>query len=296
MRTVPQALTAHLAGDATTICHAWRVTRSDGIVLGFTEHDHDLAFAGTTFFAASGFSASAAEEEAGLPAATSEVTGGFSSAVITEEDLQRGRYDGARVEVFVVNWVDPGQHMLLKVQEIGEVIRDAGRFQAELRSFASRLNEPQGRVYGRRCDAALGDARCGIDLTQPSMRAEGVVVSMPDMSRVLLSGVRSVSGGFFRFGVLAFLDGDMEGQRADIEAHAVVDGATEVTLWLPLDRAPQPGDRVALTAGCDKAFSTCRAKFANHLNFRGFPHMPGADFAYTYADGETVHDGNPLFK
>jgi uncharacterized phage protein (TIGR02218 family) len=296
MRPVPDALKAHLASDATTTCHAWRVTRRDGVVLGFSEHDHDLAFAGTAFLAASGFSASATEEETGLPAATSEVVGGFSSEAITEEDLTRGRYDGARVEVFLLNWADPGQHMLLKVQEIGEVTRDAGRFQAELRSFASRLNEPQGRIYGRRCDATLGDARCGIDLAQPSMRADGVVVSTPDASRLLLSGVRAVADGFFRFGVLRFLDGDNAGQGVDIEAHAVTDGQTEVTLWLPLDRAPQPGDRVALTAGCDKAFSTCKAKFANHLNFRGFPHMPGTDFAYTYADGESVHDGSPLFK
>ncbi len=296
MRSVPQALKAHLDGDATTVCHAWRVTRRDGVVLGFTEHDHDLEFAGTIFLAASGFSASQAEEEAGLPAATSEVAGGFSSAAITEDDLARGRYDGARVEVFLVNWQAPEQYMLLKVQEIGEVSRDAGRFQAELRSFASRLGEPQGRVYGRRCDATLGDTRCGIDLTQPVMRAEGVVVSVSDMSRLRLSGVREVADGFFRFGVLTFVDGDNSGQRLDIEAHTVVDDLMEVALWLPLDRAPQAGDRVVLTVGCDKAFSTCKAKFANHLNFRGFPHMPGTDFAYTYADGESVHDGSVLFR
>ncbi|KQV32620.1 beta tubulin [Rhizobium sp. Root1203] len=296
MRPIPAALQAHLDGDATTVCHAWRVTRHDGIVLGFTEHDHGLAFDGTAFLAASGFSASVSEQEAGLPASTSEVAGGFSSDAIAEEDLALGRYDGARVEVFLVNWAAPEQYMLLKVQEIGEVTRDAGGFRAELRSFASRLNQPQGRIYGRRCDATLGDARCGIDLSRLQFRAEGIVVSAPDASRLVLAGVGPVADGFFRFGVLAFIDGEYRGQRADIEAQAVVDGMMEITLWLPLDRAPLPGDRVALTGGCDKSFATCRAKFSNHLNFRGFPHMPGADFAYTYADGETVHDGSPLFK
>lgn len=296
MRHIPDALAAHLSGDATTLCHAWRVTRRDGVVLGFTEHDHDLTFAGTTFLAASGFSASAAEEEAGLPAATSDVAGGFSSAAITEEDLTRGCYDGARVEVHLVNWADPEQNMLLKVQEIGDVTRDAGQFQAELRSFASRLGEPQGRVYGRRCDATLGDQRCGVDLSAPAMCAEGVVVAVADASRLLLSGIRAVPDGFFRFGVLRFLDGDNHGQRLEIEAHAVKDGLLEVTLWLPLGATPSVGDRVVPTAGCDKAFSTCRTKFANHLNFRGFPHIPGTDFAYTYADGETLHDGSALFK
>ncbi|MBB3963739.1 DUF2163 domain-containing protein [Rhizobium metallidurans] len=296
MRHIPQALQAHLSGDATTVCRAWRVTRRDGVVLGFTEHDRDLTFSGTTFLAASGFSASAAEEEAGLPAATSDVAGGFSSAAITEDDLKRGRYDGARVEVLLVNWAEPDQHMLLKLQEIGDVTRDAGKFQAELRSFASRLDEPQGRVYGRRCDATLGDGRCGVDLLAPGMRAEGVVVSVPDASRLLLSGIRAVPDGFFRFGVLSFIDGGNHGQRLEIETHAVKDDLLEVTLWLPLEATPRAGDRVVLTAGCDKAFSTCRAKFANHLNFRGFPHIPGTDFAYTYADGESLHDGSALFK
>ena len=43
------------------------------------------------------------------------------------------------------------------------------------------------------------------------------------------------------------------------------------------------GDAFTLRAGCDKQFATCRAKFANAVNFRGFPHMPGDDFVLSYA-------------
>ncbi|KQV63834.1 DUF2163 domain-containing protein [Rhizobium sp. Root1220] len=296
MRTIDPGMKAHLDGEATTLCHAWRVRRSDGIVLGFSEHDHDLAFDGTTFFAASGFSASATDEEAGLPATTSEVAGGFSSTAITDADLERGCFDGARVEVFLVNWSMPDQHMLLKVQEIGEVTRDAGQFRAELRSFAHRLSQPQGRVYGRRCDARLGDARCGFDVARPQFRAEGAVVSVLDASRLVVSGIGDFADGFFRFGEMTLLDGGNAGAQVDIEAHSPTGNGMEIVLWLPLATPPLLGDRVMLTAGCDKSFASCRQKFANHLNFRGFPHMPGADFAYTYADGETVHDGSALFK
>ncbi|MCB1396167.1 MAG: phage BR0599 family protein, partial [Rhodobacteraceae bacterium] len=38
------------------------------------------------------------------------------------------------------------------------------------------------------------------------------------------------------------------------------------------------GDTIRLTAGCDKRFETCRIKFANTLNFRGFPHVPREDW------------------
>ena len=65
---------------------------------------------------------------------------------------------------------------------------------------------------------------------------------------------------------------------------------------LPPEQPPLPGDAFSVTAGCDKSFSTCRTKFANHLNFRGFPHLPGADFAYSYAAGGESHDGGALFS
>jgi uncharacterized phage protein (TIGR02218 family) len=78
---------------------------------------------------------------------------------------------------------------------------------------------------------------------------------------------------------------------------------SQATVWRPVSRgfrcgrpgaAPAPGDMVTVTAGCDKAFETCSAKFANTLNFQGFPHLPGSDFAYGYADSGTVHDGRPI--
>ena len=42
MSTYPAALTAHLSGNLTTLCHCWRLTRRDGAVTGFTDHDRVL--------------------------------------------------------------------------------------------------------------------------------------------------------------------------------------------------------------------------------------------------------------
>ncbi|MBD9371533.1 DUF2163 domain-containing protein [Rhizobium sp. ARZ01] len=113
MRQIPEDLADHLAGDVTTVCQCWRVTRKDGTVLGLTEHDRDLSFAGLTYRAASGFQASDAEMGSGLATEASEIAGGFSSAAISEADLVAGRYDGARVEVFLVDWQHPERRMLL---------------------------------------------------------------------------------------------------------------------------------------------------------------------------------------
>lgn len=294
MRAIPEPLAAHLAGDATTVCHCWRVTRRDGAIAGFTDHDRDLAFAGTVFLAASGFSAGETESEAGLAASATEVTGGFSSAAISEADLAAGRYDGARVEVFLVNWQMPEQHVLLDAREIGEVTRAGDAFHAELRSLAHRLAQPQGRVYARRCDAALGDSRCRVAL-EP-WRAEGVVISVDEAGVMTVSGLDGRDSGLFSQGRLVFGSGDNAGQVLDIDSHTARPGGVTIAPWLPPATAPQPGDTFTVTAGCDRSFATCKAKFTNHLNFRGFPHIPGADFAYSYVSGDSVHDGAVIFE
>ncbi len=297
MKDIPDALAAHLVSDATTLCRCWRVTRRDGLVLGFTEHDRDLTFAGTVFLAASGFAGTEARAVNGLAAPGAEVTGGFSSAVISEQDLSAGRYDGARVEMFTVNWQAPQeQHLLLKVQEIGEVSRAGGAFSAELRSFAHRLSQEQGRIYGRRCDASLGDGRCRVDLSAAGRRASALVTAVEGRDRVVVAGLGGFDDGHFRLGTLRFDSGLNEGLTVEIDGNTAVSGGTRLTLWLPLESAAAVGDAVTVTVGCDKAFPTCRDRFANGLNFRGFPHMPGSDFAYSYVKGESTHDGTALFE
>lgn len=290
MRTVPLPLAAHLSSDATTTCHAWKVQRRDGTVLGFTDHDADLSVAGTLCRAASGFAASETEAGEGFAAASGEVAGGFSSEAITPEDLSAGRYDGARVELYLVNWAEPSQAVLLAVREIGEVTRAGERFSAELRSAAHRLDQPQGRLYNRRCDADLGDSRCRVDLS--GWRATSTVAAVEDRSHLRLSGLSGFAHAFFDGGTL-----EMGGRRHAIDRHQrLTDGTARLTLWLPLDVLPGPGEGAVITAGCDKRFATCKARFGNRHNFRGFPQVPGSDFSYSYADGERLHDGGAIFE
>lgn len=293
MKTIPAALAEHLKGDATTTCHCWKVTLKDGVTIGFTDHDEMIVFGGTSYLAASGFAASDSDSETGLGASAGEVAGGFSSEAIAEDDLAAGRFDGARVELFLVNRQAPDQHMLLNMREIGEVTRAGGAFRAELRSLAHRLGQPQGRVYGRRCDAALGDRRCGVDLEPLS--GHGSLAAVDASGGLLVSGLDAFADGFFSRGKLRFLAGLLAAKSFDLDGHERRDGGVHLSFWLPPEQLPSPGDTFSVTAGCDKSFTTCRAKFTNHLNFRGFPHLPGADFAYSYASGGESHDGGALF-
>lgn len=265
-------------------------------MLGFTEHDHDLSFGGTDFWAASGFQAADSEAASGLSVEAGEVSGGFSNAAISEADVVAGRYDGARVEVFQVNWQAPDQRILLRVQEIGDVVRAGGAFRAELRRLTHRLDQVQGRIYGRRCDAVLGDRRCTVDLNNPAYRGSGAVVAVLGQMRLRVSGIDAAVAGFYRYGVLRFASGANAGHACDIEDHHKGPDGVTVSLWLPPPLPLTVGDTFTVTAGCDKSFGACGQKFANALNFQGFPHMPGTDFAFGYADGDAVHDGRALYE
>lgn len=294
MRAVPAALAAHLEGQSTTVARGWRLTRADGAVMGFTDHDAPLRFAGTVFEAASGLSASEAEATLGLGSGTQEIEGALSSAAIEEADILAGRYDGAKVESFIVNWQVPEEHLLLDITEIGEVKRGGPAFAAELRGISSQLDRLRGRLYRRRCDAVLGDARCGVDLSAAGRFADVAFVRLAG-SAVVVSGAAGLTPALFAGGHLTWTSGSAAGLSAEIMGlHSGADGAIRVETIGAARVAPAPGDRLRLHVGCDKSFATCRQRFGNGLNFRGFPHLPGTDAAMGFAKSDGLHDGGPV--
>ena len=66
MRDIPEEMAARIESGAATLCHAWRVTRADGVQMGFTDHDRALEVDGTRCSPVEGFEAGVREGEAGL--------------------------------------------------------------------------------------------------------------------------------------------------------------------------------------------------------------------------------------
>ena len=64
-----------------------------------------------------------------------------------------------------------------------------------------------------------------------------------------------------------------------------------VTLLEVPVRALGVGDGFVIRAGCDKQLATCRDRFANALNFRGFPSIPGQDAVLRYASSGDANQG-----
>ncbi len=294
MRTLSPALAAHIAAGVTTLCRCFRLTRADGVVLGFTDHDRAVAFDGVAYEPESGLDAGEETGATGFAVGGLEVIGALVSETLSADDLSAGLYDGAEVAVFLVNWQAPAERHLLRVGHLGEVTREDGAFRAEIRGLAALLDQPNGRVFRPACDADLGDARCGVDLLDPAYRGEGAVVVADGRRRFTASGLGEFAAAWFERGRLVWSSGANVGRAIEVRAHRVAAGIVTLELWQPMHGAIGAGDAFVVMAGCDKRFETCRAKFTNAVNFRGFPHMPGNDFALGYARAGERNDGGVL--
>jgi uncharacterized phage protein (TIGR02218 family) len=102
----------------------------------------------------------------------------LTSDRITETDILDGRWDNAEVEVWRVNWADTGQRVLMRRGAIGQIRRGRLAFVAEVRSLAHVLGQTVGRTFQATCDAALGDARCGVDLENSAYKGAGAVIDL----------------------------------------------------------------------------------------------------------------------
>ncbi|MCB1383284.1 MAG: DUF2163 domain-containing protein [Notoacmeibacter sp.] len=294
MTGLSQAFQDHLSGEVTTLCHCWRVERIDGRVLGFTDHDSPLEFDGTSYQPDSGFTASRHQESLGFAADGVDVEGALSSGALDEADILRGAFDRATVQTFLVNWARPEQRRMLRVATIGALTLADGAFLAELRGLSAGLDRVTTRVYRRACDAEIGDRRCAVDLDLPQWRGTGMVTALEEPRTLVVSGLDDFAAGGFSGGMLSWTGGARAGRTERIAAHANSAGLVRLQLGIEDLSGLDAGDSFTMTAGCDKRFATCRDRFGNGVNFRGFPHLPGNDTAYGYVAPDLPLNGKPV--
>jgi len=294
MKNMNPGLQAHLDEGTTTLSWCWRIARADGVSFGFTDHDRTLRFDGTVFEPDSGLTASEVRSGSDLSVDAQDAEGVLTSDRITETDILDGRWDNADVEVWRVNWADTGQRVLMRRGAIGQIRRGRLAFVAEVRSLAHVLGQTVGRTFQATCDAELGDARCGVDLEDPAFRGMGTVLDLLRDRAFTASGLGGFASGWFTFGTIEWTSGANTGRRAEIISHDVADGIAVLTLLEAPVRSIAEAATFTIRAGCDKRMETCAAKFANAINFRGFPHIPGQDAVLRYATKDGGHEGGVL--
>ena len=289
-----EGLYTHLQSGATTVARAWLVERRDGVTMGFTDHDGDLTFGGRVYLAGTGLTARALQQTTGLSVDNTEAMGALSDAAITEDDILAGRFDGAEVTAWLVNWAAPDDRVMQFRGRFGEIRRASGAFQAELRGLTEALNQPQGRVIQRPCTAILGDGACRFDLSLPGYFNERAVEQVEEGRVFRWASFSGFDDRWFERGRFRVLTGAGAGVIGVVKNDRLSAAGRELELWQAVLPGVAVGDMVRIEAGCDKRAETCRLKFANFLNFQGFPHVPGEDWLASYPVRTSQNDGGSL--
>lgn len=273
MITVTPQLKAHFGGNYLTLATLWRVTRTDGTLFYFTDHDQDIVYQGATYLAATGYVPSAVQTSAGLQVDNLEVTSVLDSAFITDADLVAGLWDYAEVVIMVVNWADLTMaDMVIRRGRMGEVSAGKMSFVAELRGMAQNLQQEIGRLIMPTCNADLGDSRCQVVLS--GFTSTGTLTAVTDGAHFTDSGLAGATG-LFNYGKLTWTAGLNDGLSMEVKTFTT-GGA--IVLQQPMPYAVAVGDTFSISQGCDKSTGAggC-TKFSNIINFQGYPHLPGTD-------------------
>lgn len=270
MKNLSAGLKAHYASGTTTLATCWRATLTDGTVVAATSLDRDIVFDGLTYVAAHGYSPSDIESSAELNPDNLEVEGFLASPAITDDDIHSGRWDYAAIEIFEVNYADltMGKN-ILRTGTLGEVRGGRSKFTAELRGLLQAYTRTIVRLVTEECGADLGDARCKVNLA--AITVNGMVSSVLENRIIVDQGAFQVDD-WYTGGKLTWTSGANAGRSMEVKRNTF--GRIELThaMYSPI----LPGDNFTIYPGCLKRFKEdCIGKFANGLNFRGFPDLPG---------------------
>jgi uncharacterized phage protein (TIGR02218 family) len=258
----------------------WTITRTDGAVLRFTNHDSNIRWDGHNFTPAGSFSGSAQQRNDGFKDRNWTADGVINSDAITHEDLRAGRYRQAQITSELVDWRFPWAgpfetetFYIVSTKFSGEV------WQAEIEGITHKLKIQVGRQYLRTCDVLnFADNRCGLveaDYTETAISVTGIVQPRRRFTTSLTPS--AFADDWWKNGFLRWTSGANDNLRCSV-AKSFDSG--RIHLWIDTPFTIEIGDTFNIVAGCNRLFRTCVNKFNNAVNYRGFPTIPGPDVMY----------------
>jgi len=257
-----------------TVAAFWRLSRRDGVALGFTSHDQDLWFDGVLHSAAPGMVPSAIRRSSDFEPDSAEVEGALSHGSITAADLSQGRFDHARVAIGLVDWETLERESLYR-GTIGGVLEEDGRFSAELVSRKAELLVDAIPRTSPTCRADFCGPGCALAAVRFDHEAQFIAL---DADRNAVALQVPVAAERLVGGEIRWLDGPHAGQAMTMVELA----GDNLVLDYPIDPAVPAGSRARVREGCDRTIDTCASRFANAANFQGEPFLPGNDLLTRY--------------
>jgi uncharacterized phage protein (TIGR02218 family) len=261
------------AQSLETVATFWRVSRRDGVTLGFTSHDRDLWFDGVLHQAAPGMAPSAIRRTTGLDEDSAEVAGALSHDSVSEADLAAGSYDRARVRIGLIDW-ESGARETVWIGTMGAVTEQDGGFTAELASRKVELLQSPVPRTSPACRAAFCGPGCNLN---PAFHTFEATVTGIDEEAGSITIACEAPPVQLLGGTLRWMDGPEAGTTALVQF--VSDGALVLE---PPAQGVMAGHRAIVREGCDHRLDTCAERFDNAANFRGEPFLPGNDLLVRY--------------
>lgn len=275
-KTVSANLQNHLAETTTTLTSCLHITRTDGTEFFFTTLDIDLTYDGDVYLAVGGYVTTSNQTSTGYSIDQLGLTAYLDAAGFTESDIIAGLFDFAKFEVFELDYTTIADGIINhRTGVFGEYAHGDPEVNVELRGLMQYLHQRIGRLAMRRCDANLGDSRCGVTLA--TYTVTGTVSASPTPTRQVFTVTSAPAAAE---GLITFTSGNNSGLSMEIKSIS----GSEITLALPMPFDVAASDGYSAYRGCDKNISTCNTVFSNVANIRAFPHLPGNDEIFKYPD------------
>lgn len=260
----PVNITAASVGFPARVC---TITRMDGATFRFAESDEPVIVGSETFVVVPGLQIAAVKHTNNGEMPSTQITAVHSTLSVFDTGvIDAGLFDAAKVELFVVDRMNPSRKGLLFTGSIGNIsynLENQVVFDVKgLVQFAKILMTEKRSPM---CRTDLFSVLCGVDKNAYDVAA--VVTSIVSNFSFMVSGP-SQPDGWFNQGVAV----TASGTALEIANWA----SSTITTYLPCNRLLAAGTNLTLYPGCDKTLTiTGCAKFGNQANFQGEPHFLG---------------------
>ena len=272
MKTVTPELKQRLGLNLTNVCRLLTITRADGEVFHFTDHDDDIPFDGDIYFASSSFEAS------GISTQINNMTGELDINIILSDNaisygaVTNGLFDSVPVVIDLIDYTSPQDGVISVFEGLIVSADTTNKHYVRFRLGGSfgKVARPISERYSPTCRAVFGDKRCKIDLALYTTEFEITTVNNPQ--QFLSAALNSMGTNALAVGRIEWLTGGNAGLMTDVASN--IAGAVNL-LYAPA-RPIAVGDTGKAIRGCQKTVAACKA-YNNLANYRGEPYVPGDD-------------------
>lgn len=269
MKNIPIKLLDHYKSEVNTIAILVKIKLKDGSELGYTDIDENITFDGLLYKKSSGISPSALSSQAAMSVDNLTFEGLLEDENFTVDDLRAGKLDGSTFYIYRCNYknIEDGVE-IMKTGFLGDVEVDNNSFKFEVRGLGQVIQANTGRTYKPACDAILYDNRCKV--LKSLFTVNGTITEDSNNGLISVDVNRTEEKDWFRYGQFTWTSGANKGYSCEVKSFN--EGRFE--FQLPFFKTIKAGDTYTVAAGCDKTKETCKAKFNNIVNHRGFPGIP----------------------